>query len=407
MSCAIFRCKGINTLSDLSQIGSHNQRTKESYKSNPDIRKEDTINNIELVKCNKKYIEKFYDITKNYREEYNKRQEKMRTDRKKSFYQMVSDSKSVVADEMLFTSDTDFFNKLSKEEIMIWVEETLKFVYEDLGYKKEQVIHATLHMDETTPHIHIVVVPLVKKFDKRVNREKYCITKKEYIKSSTHLSKLQDKYYEKLRNKGFEIERGEKNTGIKNLTSKQLKGITRMLDKNLDNTKYKMNREYNNLLKTMKSEAKKIFNHKVVFDYDTYLYLMDYLKQAKEAINNVSKSEGLYKELQKEIRYYKALLAVNDEKDNQIKYLSNKVEKLEFDNTSFKNFIIQILQALKDIFRNVLLFGKDKEKDIVISQIKDCYDNNLYNDSDISYITKDTPKEKEMTLYVEEKDYEF
>ena len=205
----------------------------------------------------------------------------------------------------------------------------------------------------------------------------------------------------------METERGIKNTGIKNLTSKQLKGITRMLDKNLDNTKYKMNREYNNLLKTMKSEAKKIFNHKVVFDYDTYLYLMDYLKQAKEAINNVSKSEGLYKELQKEIRYYKALLAVNDEKDNQIKYLSNKVEKLEFDNTSFKNFIIQILQALKDIFRNVLLFGKDKEKDIVISQIKDCYDNNLYNDSDISYITKDTPKEKEMTLYVEEKDYEF
>ncbi|HIS17618.1 MAG TPA: hypothetical protein IAC02_03280 [Candidatus Coprovivens excrementavium] len=53
------------------------------------------------------------------------------------------------------------------------------------------------------------------------------------------------------------------------------------------------------------------------------------------------------------------------------------------------------------------MFGKDKEKDIVISQIKDCYDNNLYNDSDISYITKDTPKEKEMTLYVEEKDYEF
>ena len=70
----------------------------------------------------------------------------MRSDRKKSFYQMVNDSKSVVADEMLFTSDTDFFDKLSKEEIMIWVEETLKFVYEDLGYKKEQVIHATLHM---------------------------------------------------------------------------------------------------------------------------------------------------------------------------------------------------------------------------------------------------------------------
>ncbi len=407
MSCAIFRCKGINTLSDLTNIGKHNKREKESYKTNPDIRKEDTINNIELVKCDKKYIQKFYDITKDYREEYNKRQKNMRTDRKKSFYQMVNDSKSVVADEMIFTSDKDFFDKLSKEEMLVWVEESLKFVYEDLGYKKEQVIHATLHMDETTPHIHIVVVPLIKKFDKRVNREKYCITKNEYIKSSTHLSNLQDKYYERLRNKGFEIERGEKNTGIKNLSPKQLKGITRMLDKNLDNAKYKMNREYNNLLKTMKSEAKKIFNHKVVFDYDTYLYLMDYLKQAKEAVNKVSKSEGLYKELQQEIKYYKALLAVNDEKDTQRTYLSNRVEKLEHDNNSLKNFIILLLQALKDIFRNILLFGKDKEKDIVITQIKDCYDNNLYNDSDITYITKDTSKEKEMIQYLEEKDYDI
>ncbi|MCI8347433.1 MAG: hypothetical protein HFJ12_05775 [Bacilli bacterium] len=59
MSCAIFRCKGINTLSDLTNIGKHNKREKESYKSNPDIRKEDTINNIEIVKCDKKYIENF------------------------------------------------------------------------------------------------------------------------------------------------------------------------------------------------------------------------------------------------------------------------------------------------------------------------------------------------------------
>ena len=134
---------------------------------------------------------------------------------------------------------------------------------------------------------------------------------------------------------------------------------------------------------------------------------MDYLKQAKEAINKVSKSEGLYKELQLEIKYYKALLAVSDGKDVQINYLSNKVNKLENDYSSFKNFIIQLLQGLKDIFRNILLFGKDKEKDIVITQIKDCYDNNLYNDSDITYITKDTSKEKEMIQYLEEKDYDI
>ena len=66
MSYAIFRCQSINTLADLSHIGSHNKREKESYKSNPDIRKKDSINNIELVKCNSKYREKFYEITKEY-----------------------------------------------------------------------------------------------------------------------------------------------------------------------------------------------------------------------------------------------------------------------------------------------------------------------------------------------------
>ena len=407
MSCAIFRCKGINTLSDLSQIGSHNQRTKESYKSNPDIRIEDTINNIELVKCDKKYIEKFYDITKDYREEYNKRQENMRTDRKKSFYQMVNDSKSVVADEMLFTSDTDFFDKLSKEEIMIWVEETLKFVYEDLGYEKEQVIHATLHMDEKTPHIHLIVVPLVKRFDKRVNKERYSISKKAYIKNSIHLSELQDKYCNRLNKNGFKLERGQKNTGVKNLSPRQLKQVTRIFNKDLDNAKWELNRKYRTLINKMESKTKGILNKKIVFDYDTYLKLMDYLKQANDALNKVAKSEGLYKELQKEIKYYKAFLAVNDEKDNQINYLNNKIDKLEHENNSFKNFIVQVLQALKEVFRNILLFGKDKEKDLVSEQLKECYDNHLYSENDISDIVKDTSKEIELTNYTEEKDYDY
>lgn len=53
------------------------------------------------------------------------------------------------------------------------------------------------------------------------------------------------------------------------------------------------------------------------------------------------------------------------------------------------------------------MFGKDKEKDIVISQIKDCYNNNLYNESDINDIVKDTSKEIELTNYIEEKDYDY
>ena len=407
MSCAIFRCKGINTLSDLSQIGSHNQRTKESYKSNPDIRKEDTINNIELVKCDKKYIEKFYDITKDYREEYNKRQENMRSDRKKSFYQMVNDSKSVVADEILFTSDKIFFDSLSEEELMKWANTVLDFVYEDLGYKKEQIIHATLHMDEKTPHIHLVVVPLVKKFDKRVNKERYSISKKAYIKNSIHLSELQDKYCNLLNKNGFKLERGQKNTGVKNLSPRQLKQVTRIFNKDLDNAKWELNRKYRTLINKMESKTKGILNKKIVFDYDTYLELMNYLKQANEAVNKVAKSEGLYKELEKEIKCYKAFLAINDEKDNEIKYLKKELEEVNTKYNSLKSFISNLLQLLKGIFKKILSIGTDKEKDLVSEQLKECYDNHLYSESDINDIVKDTSKEIELTNYTEEKDYDY
>ena len=123
MSYAIFRGQGIKTLSDLSQIGKHNKREKQSYKSNPDIRKHDSISNIDLIKCDMSYVEKFYDIVKDYKEEYEEKMKTMRVDRKKSFYEKVNNSKSVVADEMIFTSDKKFFDSLTKKEIMKWANE--------------------------------------------------------------------------------------------------------------------------------------------------------------------------------------------------------------------------------------------------------------------------------------------
>jgi len=407
MSYAIFRCEGVKSLSDLTNRGKHNKREKESYKTNPDIRIEDSHKNIELIKCDKKYIEKFYEITKDYRLEFNERMKNERSDRKKSFYQMVNDSKSVVADEILFTSDKIFFDSLSEAELMKWADTVLDFVYEDMGYKKEQIIHATLHMDEKTPHIHLVVVPLVKKFDKRVNKERYSISKKVYIKNSIHLSELQDKYCNRLNKNGFKLERGQKNTGVKNLTPKQLKQVTRIFNKDLDNTKWELNRKYRTLINKMESKTKGILNKKIVFDYDTYLELMNYLKQANEAVNNVAKSEGLHKELEKEIKYYKAFLAVNDKKENEIKYLKKELDKVNTKYDLLKSFISNLLQLLKAIFKKILSIGTDKEKDLLSEQLKECFDNHLYSENDISDIVKDTSKEVELTHYTEEKDYDY
>ena len=286
MSYAIFRCQSINTLNDLSHIGSHNKREKESYKSNPDIRKKDSKNNIELVKCDIKYREKFYEITKNCRKEHDEKMTTIRQDRYKSFEQMVDDSKSCVADEMIFTSDQEFFKDMTKDEILKWANGCMEFVYNDLGYTKEQVLHSVLHLDEKTPHIHCVVVPLVKKFDKRVNKERYSISKRDYIKDQTNLSVLQDKYCFRLNNLGFKLERGEKGTKIKNLSLGQLKGLTRHYERLADKSKRNIESEYLKIINTLKFSKKKAFSDSVIIDGESFHVLLRYLDLYTKEIQN-------------------------------------------------------------------------------------------------------------------------
>ena len=85
-------------------------------------------------------------------------------------------------------SDNDFLKDMKKKNIKKWADTCMEFVYQDLGYKKEQILHSTIYIDVKTPHLHCVVVPLIRKFDKRTNTEKYTIYKKHYVKDKGRLS---------------------------------------------------------------------------------------------------------------------------------------------------------------------------------------------------------------------------
>lgn len=160
MNYGIFRSEPIMTLNDLAQIGSHNKREKKAYKSNPNIKLELTENNIELVPLKEKYVKGFHNLTKEYKKQHEEKQKTERDDRKRSYSEMLNKSKSVVADELLFTATNKFFKDKDKDFILEWANTCMDFVYNDLGYTKEQILHSTLHLDEATPHIHCVVVPL-------------------------------------------------------------------------------------------------------------------------------------------------------------------------------------------------------------------------------------------------------
>lgn len=159
MNYAIFRSEPIMTLNDLQGIGSHNKREKKAYKSNPNIRIELSKNNIEIVPLAEKYVKGFYNLTNEYRKQHDEKQKTECSERRKTFNQMLNKSRNVVADELLFTATHKFFDNMSKEDIQEWANTCMEFVYQDLGYKKNQILHAVVHLDEDTPHLHCVVVP--------------------------------------------------------------------------------------------------------------------------------------------------------------------------------------------------------------------------------------------------------
>lgn len=91
MNYAIFRSEPIMTTNDLVQIGFHNQREKKAYKSNSDIRIEDSCINIQLVSLNNKYVKRFDKLTNKYKKQPN---EKTKTT-KNTFLKRICQSKKV------------------------------------------------------------------------------------------------------------------------------------------------------------------------------------------------------------------------------------------------------------------------------------------------------------------------
>lgn len=78
-----------------------------------------------------------------------------------------------------------------------WIEENKKFLFEKYG--ERNIVSMHLHMDERTPHIHAVVVPLTP--DGRLSA-------KEVVGNRDKLRELQDDYAEKMERLG--LARGEK-----------------------------------------------------------------------------------------------------------------------------------------------------------------------------------------------------
>lgn len=101
---------------------------------------------------------------------------------------------SVVALDTIYTASGDFFKGKSNEENDQFFRDCLEFHQMRFGH----VISAVIHYDETTPHLHILSVPLTQ--DGRLSA-------REIIGNRANLSRMQTEFFEQV-GRGYGLERG-------------------------------------------------------------------------------------------------------------------------------------------------------------------------------------------------------
>ena len=213
MSYAIVRNEKL-TRTEINGKGTHNDRKAKNH-SNKDINPERTYLNYYIKKNEYTYTKEFDKYLKE-----NNLQGHLR-------------SNSIIMCQMIFTSGQAFFDRIGEQETKRYFDECYKFIcnYKNLGEKN--IISAVVHLDEGAPHMHLMFVPVVHTKDKEGNDiDKIC--SRDFWKGRDSYRKLQDAYFNHVKSKGFDLERGMfiEDTGRKHYTIEEYKKIT-----NYDNTK--------------------------------------------------------------------------------------------------------------------------------------------------------------------------
>ena len=226
---------------NLKGIYRHNERRNKNY-SNRNINPELSHLNYSLKDCKHSY-EKEFDLIK---EKYNL----------KGQIKTVSN----IACEYIITSDKEYFNSIGMNETKRYFETAYKFVCEYKNLGEQYILSAKVHMDEETPHMHLVFIPVIHTKDKKGN----CIDKiasSEFWKAKDSYRQLQDAFYNYMVANNFDLERGNPSERV-HLSVEDYKNITNFKESKtlLQNVKLELpdTPDISSFKKIMKNRDKKI-----------------------------------------------------------------------------------------------------------------------------------------------------
>ena len=324
MSYAIIRNEKY-TKDEMNQLAPHNERYKKKYSNK----------NIDLSKTSQNYHLK-RPIENTYYKEYK------RLIKQNNLYEGQIHKNSIYACEMILTSDSSFFDRIGQEETKRYFKECYNFVSIYQGLGEENIISAVVHLDEESPHMHLVYIPVINSVD-RVGNPIRKVNSREFWKGKSSYKKLQDEFYKYIKDKGFDLERGKENTDRKHLDTDNMKNLTNFYD-----------------TKALKSDLRQVKNETI-----SYSDVLDFYKYEDFTKNNVDK-----KLILPMIKYNEKLVKQNN---NLLIELSKVKNARKYYYDLEQQFLITE-QELKDL--ETKLRGKDIELNACYDVIKELLQKN-------------------------------
>ena len=402
----------IQNARQLSRVDKHNYRKYDDKQHLIEIVRGTTSLYSDVQKLYKDEFEKA-------RLEYNSKQ--TRDDRKiDDYFKKISDnSKNDLACEIIIelgdkkywdTKDEKFKHKMSnvyKEQVKDL--ETL--------IPNFKVASAIIHYDETSPHMHIVGVPIKYKSKNGMSKQ----VGKSDVFTKTKLIELQDKMRTlciasfnkeyglnnvlKIKQKGRNKDINVKDMGNyiemqEELSkNKERLEIANKKSQELDNNSNEVKDIVNNLKTTFTNKDKYVLNKDDKDKIDKFIQQVDSTNKEYKKMQKLSITlNDVDTELQENRKKIKILTENNDALNIKVKSLEKKIDKQEdeIDDLKEKN---SKLQGTIDFFENLFdrlvrfikdrMFGKEKEREDYWNFSKDLYTHNIFSDKTIQSIQDD------------------
>ena len=405
----------IQTHQQLSKVDKHNLR---KYDNDKDL--------ICIIRGTSSVVEDtknlYLELFENARIKYNEKQK--RNDRKiENYFNHISnDNKRDLACEIIIElGDMDF-----------WADKKDDFKHKMVGVYKEQILdlenivpnfkiaNATIHFDESSPHLHIVGVPFK---DSSKNGMEVQVGKSDVFTTDS-LRNIQDKMREycintfnkvydlnyslKIKEEGRNQDINVKNmTNYRELKKEQEKNKKRLneLNDKADDLQNK-SLQITNIIDNLKPNKLNRNNYSIT--NDEINEIKDYIKQTQDTTSNLKTTNDLttilehyeddLKNHSKEVKNLQQRIKNRDNKINELEYkldfandtideLEDKVSKLEEMLEYFKKLWKKFIEFLQNKF-----FSTDKYDNI----IQDLYNEDILDNDDIDIIQNNKNNENDI-----------